>query len=153
MNKLIDEFRQVREQFISIVDKFPTDRREEILFDQWNLKQVLINMARWDNCLADNLVFLKEGQQPPFYGKVNDFNQKSQEIGRSWSWDKAYNEFISGGKRLIKEHEFLPENLWEAKFWPDKNSTPTKFFQIVIKHYLHDHLPLVKRWLIVRPRK
>lgn len=148
MNPLLEEFKKVREEFIGVVNKFPKDKREEILFDQWSLKQVLVHMARWDNCLSDNVEYLLEGKEPPFYGKVNDFNVVSQNLCKDWDWDKTYQEFLKGGERLIKTYESLAENLWGQKFWRDKNSTPEKFLKIVMHHYKKEHLPYLKKILI-----
>lgn len=83
MNQLLDEFKKVREEFIKIINKFPRNKREEILFDKWNLRQVLAHMQRWDNCLSDNVEYLLKGKEPPFYGKVDDFNTESQRLCRS----------------------------------------------------------------------
>jgi len=140
MNPLLEEFKKIREEFIQVVDKFPKEKRERLLFDQWNLKQVLIHMARWDNCLSDNVEFLLKG-------KEDDFNASSQELCKDWDWEKTYSEFLKGGERLIKTYEALAENHWTKKFWKDKNSTPEKFLKIVTKHYSEEHLPMVRKIL------
>jgi len=144
MNRLLEEFKKVREDFIEIINKFPVNKREEVLFDKWNLRQVLAHMQRWDNCLSDNVDYLKQGKEPPFYGKVNDFNAVSQDLCKDWDWNKTYEEFLKGGERLIKTYKSLPENLWNQRFWKDKNSTPLKFLKIVTNHYKEEHLPLLK---------
>lgn len=147
MTSLLEDFKKVREEFIGVVNKFPKDKQEEILFDQWNLKQVLIHMARWDNCLSDNVEYLKKGEEPPFYGKEDNFNAASQLLCKDWNWDKTYQEFLKGGERLIKTYESLAENLWTQKFWKTKNSTPEKFLQIVTHHYSYEHLPIVRKMM------
>lgn len=146
MNQL-DHFKKVREELIQAFDDFPKERREEILFDKWSLRQILIHISRWDKALTENLRFLKEEKEPPFYGKVSDFNQESMEVGKSWSWDEAYSEFIKVGEKFIEEYESLKEDQWEKKFWGNKGSTPVKFLQIQIKHYEHEHLPEIRKYL------
>lgn len=141
MDTYIQKFISARQTFIDTIDTFPIDKRESILFDKWSLKQILIHMVFWDTCIAENIAFLKKGQEPPFYGKVNDFNQLSIEKGKNWDWKKTYHEFINAGKRLIGEYETLPEEKWDQKFWKTKNSTPKKLLHIVTKHYSHEHLP------------
>lgn len=141
----LDHFKKIREEFIKVVDSFPKEKREDVLFDEWNLKQVLIHISRWDTILADNVKLLKEGKEPPFYGGVNDFNDKSMKMGKDWIWDKAYKEFIEAGQRAISEYESLNNELWETKFWKDKSATPLKFLGIETKHYEHEHLPVIKK--------
>lgn len=145
MNPLLEDFKNIREEFIKVVDQFPKEKRELALFDKWNLRHVLAHMTRWDNCLSDNVEFLLKGKEPPFYGKVDDFNAVSQSLCKDWNWDKTYKEFLKGGERLIKTYENLAENLWDKTFWKDKNSTPLKFLKIVTNHYKEEHLPLVKK--------
>ena len=147
MNTLLNSYKEARKSFIQAVDKFPKQKREEALFDKWSLKQLITHIAGWDNCIADNVRYLKEGKEPPFYGTVNDFNAKSVETGKDWSWDKAYQKFIKGGERVIKEYESLESDLWSIPFWAGKNSTPEKFFKIVTKHYSHEHLPQVLKYV------
>lgn len=147
MNPLLGDFKKVREEFIEIINKFPINKREETLFDKWNLRQVLAHMQRWDNCLSDNVDYLLKGKEPPFYGKVDDFNAVSQGFCKEWDWDKTYKEFLKGGERLIKTYEGLAETLWSHKFWKDKNRTPEKFLKIVTNHYKEEHLPTVKKIL------
>lgn len=131
---------------ITAVSHFPVSKREAKLFDQWSLKQVLIHMAGWDNCIADNVQYLKKQQEPPFYGNVDGKNAASVEAGKHWSWEKAYDEFIKAGERVIHEYETLAPDLREVKFWKKRNSTPAKFLKIVTNHYSKDHLPEVQKW-------
>jgi len=145
MNYLIRAFIAARKEFTTSVDAFPEAQREAILFGNWSLKQILIHIIFWDTCIADNVALLKTGKEPPFYGKVNDYNQQSIEKGKSWSWEKTYQEFKLSGERVIREYETLPKEKWEAKFWKNKNSTPKKFLNILIEHYLHEHLPEIKK--------
>lgn len=145
MNDLIWTFVTARKEFTTAVDTFPKTQRETVLFENWSLKQILIHIVCWDNCIADNVSLLKAGKVPPFYGKVNDYNQQSMEKGKSWDGKKTYHEFQKAGERVIKEYETLPKEKWEAKFWKSKNSTPKKFLNILIQHYLHEHLPEIKK--------
>lgn len=147
MNKLILAYKEAREKAIDAVNKFPLDKRTEVLFENWSLREVIIHMAGWDNCIADNVKYQKEGKEPPFYGKVDDFNKSSVEKGVGLSWEQAYEEFIKAGERVIQEYESLPENLWNTPFWKDKKSTPASFLKIVTKHYEEEHLPLIRKFL------
>jgi hypothetical protein len=147
MKALLDSYKKARETFINAVDKFPKQKREEALFDKWNLKQLISHIGGWDNCIADNVKYLKEDKEPVFYGAVDSFNARSIEEGKNWNWEKAYAEFIAGGERVIKEYETLDPALWDAKFWKTKSSTPEKLLKIVTQHYNHEHLPQLLKYL------
>jgi len=143
VNTSLNAYKEARELFIDAVDKFPKQKIEKALFDKWNLKQLMTHIAGWDNCIADNVKYLKEGKEPVFYGTVDSFNAKSTDEGKSWNWEKAYKELVKGGERVIKEYETLDPKLWNIQFWKTKSSTPEKFLKIVTRHYNHEHLPQI----------
>lgn len=146
---MIQQFAKARQEFIDAVERFPKDKRAMVLFDRWSLKEILTHIAGWDNCIANNIICIKKNQEPPHYGKVDDFNKNSVEKGRRWNWERAYKEFIKGGELIVREYGSLPEALWDKKFWPTKNSTPRKFLQIVTHHYLRDHLPEIRKTIFL----
>lgn len=148
VNTLLQAFIEAHQKFVKAADHFPLDKREQILFDKWSLKQILIHIAGWNNCIADNVAFLKENKEPPFYGKVDDHNKQSITNGKNWSWDKTRSEFEKSFRRICAEYSTLPENLWNRRFWAKKNSTPEKFLKIVTKHYQKEHLPEIQAHLL-----
>lgn len=147
MGKLISDYQKARQSFIKAIDMFPKDKREEVLFDKWSLKQLITHLSGWDNYIANSAKYLKYDQERPFYGSVDEYNAKSVAKGKDWSWIKAYNEFIKGGGRVIKECEKLDDGLWNTMLWINKSSTLEKFIKIQTKHYLHEHLPQVTKYI------
>lgn len=143
--QLINAYKKARQEVIKAIDEFPSDKREEKLFDDWKLREVIIHLTGWDNYLANGIKSLKEGREPSHYGKVDDFNKNSINNGRNLGWEGAYKEFIKAGERVIKEYESLADNLWNAYFWKTKKLTPAKFLKTLTEHYEEEHLPAIKK--------
>ncbi|NTU46156.1 ClbS/DfsB family four-helix bundle protein [Candidatus Roizmanbacteria bacterium] len=140
----LNNFVTARNQFIAVIDNFPVEKRLTVLFDKWSLRDILVHIAGWDRAITENIRDLKQGNEPPFYGKIDDFNANSIEHGKNWTWEKTYIKFVQAGEKMIYEYETLSDGLWEKPFWKSKNSTPAKFLKIETKHYFHEHLPEIK---------
>jgi hypothetical protein len=143
---LVQKLQQLHKDLTNIVNEFPKDKREAVLFDKWSLKDVLTHMAGWNKCLKQNLDFLEQKKDPPHFGKVDDFNAKIVKESRKYKWEDVFNDFVNSGEYLITSYKELSSRLFDNKFWPDKSSTPRKFLNIVIEHY-EEHSQKVKTLL------
>ncbi len=145
--QLVNQFTQVRKDFLEALKQFPKDKVEEILFGEWSLKDVLSHFAGWDKFFTEILRLLKEGQDIPHWGNINKFNEKSVGRRKDWSWDEVYDEFVSAGEQFIKEYSDLPEELANSLFWGGKGYTPIKILKVNVHHYEKTQLLEMKKLL------
>ncbi len=140
-------FKSDVDEFLILVDKFPEDRRLEVLFGEWNLKDVLAHMNHWAIHDLECIENLMEGKEPYWAPDVDEFNKEGILKRKDWKWMKVYEEFVDLKARLIDAYSSLPFGLWNKKFWPKRKFTPKKFLEIDIYHYEHDHTPEIRKVL------
>lgn len=147
MKDLVDEYKQVRLEFIQIISKFPENKREEVLFDKWSLKDIIAHLSGWTDHQIDVFRDLKIGKIPESPGLVKNYNDEQVNKRSKWSFEKVLEEFLSSTDKLIKEFENLPKSLLDKKIWPDKRFTPKIYFEFELEHYTKVHLPQIKKKL------
>lgn len=140
MEDPISRLQHAQQTFLETVEKFPQDRREEILFGRWSLKNVLAHMAAWNLYTIQCLEDLQAGKEPPFNLRVNQFNSQEIKRRKSWGFEKVLEELKSSSEALTASYRRLPTELWDQKFWAQRKWTPRKFLAVDIKHYQKDHL-------------
>jgi 8-oxo-dGTP diphosphatase len=141
--KEIDAFVKAHLSLYKILVSFPLDKTSEVLFDNWSIKEVVIHMYRWNEIITSNIQSVLNNEEPKYYGSVQEFNENSTKDSVQTTWQEALNEFDKSGKNLFKAYLNFPENLFEQKFWTAKSSTPLKFLNILTKHYLEEHTPVI----------
>ena len=142
--ELVREYGEVRSEVKRLIDLFPGGVREKILFDKWNLKDVIAHLSGWDIYDTMAVKALLEGREPEWGGGVDEFNRTSTEKRKDWSFEEVYAEFISVGEELIRVSLDLPEECWEKKFWQNREYTPKSMLEIDIEHYRKEHLGELK---------
>jgi hypothetical protein len=145
MDILIAEFSRAKQDFIEALDKFPKEKREEILFGEWSLKDLLAHLSGWMIAAAENVRCLKEGKIPPWVVSIDDFNKKNVAERKNWDWRKVYKELVETSRKFIEEYVSLPKESWQKKYWPDKSLTPQRILEIEIRHWKKTHLPQMMR--------
>jgi hypothetical protein len=140
-------FGEVRAEFLEVLRAFPAARRNEILFGEWSLKDVVAHLIGWDAYFADILASLKAGKEPPYWGSISRFNEPSVQRRRSASWEVVHDEFVVAGDEFLLRYAQLSPNLWHVRFWKGKRYTPATILDVNLHHYAKSHLPQVKRHL------
>lgn len=145
--KLLQEFKKLYKETKEIIDAFPLEKREKILFGRWSLKDIVAHLNHWAE--HDLMCFkaLKEGKEPYWMPDVDDYNAEGVEIRKNKSWKDVYNEFNSLLGQVINEYETLPNDLWKKKFWKNRKFTPLKFLKVDIDHYKSEHLPRLRKYI------
>lgn len=145
MEELIKEFRKVRDELITAVNKFPQSKREEPLFEKWSLKDLLAHFSGWDLYIVQSVQHLVGGEKIAHFGTVDAFNKLSVSTRKDWPFGAVHKEFVNGGEILAREFEKLPRAFWRKKFWLAKAFTPMKLFKINIEHYKKIHLKAISK--------
>lgn len=148
MKILVSEFKQARKNFIRLINTFPKERIELILFNKWNLKNILAHLSGWAKYQKDTLRQLKKGIKIEVSKNLKDsINNDFVASREKWHWDRVYHEFLKLSRDLIKEYESLPAGLWKNKIYHDKKDTVEDFIKIEINHYSKTHGPKIKEVL------
>lgn len=144
MWKLLEDFKKTRRDLVMVVEKFPKNRREEILFGDWSLKDILAHLNNWILHDISCLEKLKQGKEPFWEPSVESFNNRAIQRRKNNAWDEIYDEFISLGDELIEKYQKLPVNLRKTKIWDNKDFTPEKSLEVDIGHWKNHLQEIVK---------
>lgn len=148
MKTLVNEFKSVRKDLIRIIDSFPGEKRELVLFDKWSLKNILSHLSGWAKYQTDVLVQFERGEKIKISKNLKVLINEDFVFQRlKWNWDRVYREFLETSEKLIKEYEDLPGELWEKKLYDDKETTMKDFIKTEINHYKNTHGPQIKQFL------
>lgn len=143
-DKLLNEYKNIQHEVKTLIDKYPEEKREKIIFDKWSLKDVVAHLNHWMehdiNCLEN----LLSGTEPHWYPDVEEFNKSGVDSRKNKTWDEVYEEFISLSENLIKLYKDLPINLRNKSFWKNRNETPITFLDEDISHWQGEHIPSLK---------
>jgi hypothetical protein len=135
MEKLLNDFKEARETLINAINDFPADKRDDKLFGEWSLKDVVAHFAAWDIYFTEVLKPLTANKSVPYYGKIKDFNDAHIAKQRDWNWDRVYSEFLKAGENFISDYQKLSPILFKKPFWPGKKYSPVNFLKINVEHY------------------
>lgn len=148
VNNLIKEFKEARADLIDTVKQFPKDKKEEVLFDKWSLKDILVHLTGWGLHQIDTLRKFQKGKRiiTPDNLKAS-INEDRVAKGKNVDWDTVFKQFINIGEELVLEYDSLPSSLWDRRIWATKEITPKECIQIEINHYKSTHGPQIKKVL------
>lgn len=141
----IKYFDKVRLEFLTEVQNFPKNKRKEKLFNEWDLKEVIMHLTEWDLYTVEIIEDLLQGIKPRHFGNVDKFNEISVANSADLGWDEAYENFIEAGGLFIDTYMNLPDEIWEMRFWINKKSTPLKYLGIQTRHYENEHLKEIRK--------
>jgi len=145
MEDLTNELKTAKAKLIRLVDSFPREKRELVLFDKWSLKDILSHLSGWAKYQIETLKQIKRGDEvrSPKNLKIT-INESLVSLRQKWSWDKVYQEFLRLSEELVNEYENLPEKLWKRQIVKSKQPTVEDFIKIEINHYRKTHGPQIK---------
>lgn len=147
MDKPISRFVEVRNQLLEALRRFPARSRNEILFAEWTLKDVVAHLAGWDQYFTAILECLETGEKAPFWGNMTEFNKASVGKRKSAPWKAVYDEFVAAGEEFMRRYGELSEETANTRFWKGRPYTPAMIIEINVHHYAKSHLPEIEKKL------
>ena len=147
-SELLNEFTKISEELDNLIQKFSSERREEVVFDKWSLKNVVSHLNHWMIHDLDCLNVLLNGKVPYWEPDVEEFNRKGVEARSNNNWDQVYTEFVELKNKLLTLYKEIPEDLRNKRIWPDKNETPTRFLEEDIQHWRDEHITSLNNFFI-----
>jgi hypothetical protein len=152
LDERISEFRRVRAILLDVLDQYPDDRVDEVLFDEWSLKSVVAHLSGWDRYFTDILRDLESGRKALYWGSIQEFNEGSVAHRIDLNWSDVYKEFIEAGEAFIESYRQASPSLVEEKFWANRSYTPAEILEVNIHHYAESHLPQLEAGLAIIQR-
>lgn len=130
------------------VDRFPKEKRELILFDQWGLKDILIHLTGWAKYQTKTLKEVQKGKllENPA-NLISLINEDFVAKRKNLSWERIYQNFLAASQKLVEEYRQLPDKFWQKKVYKNKATTVADFIKIEINHYQKTHGPQIKKAL------
>ena len=158
--KSVRNFVDIKDEISSIIEKFPQERRLDMLFDKWCLKDVVAHLSNWMVHDIDCLRAVKEDREPYWEPEVDEFNRKGVNERKEKPWNEIYGEFEKLRTELAKLYETLPDGLWNKPIWQGKNETAKLFLREDLSHWKNEHLGDLKEkletatasWIIPKAR-
>lgn len=145
--ELIQKYKEARADFIRAITQFPTEKREEVLFGEWSLKQLFTHLNGWDLFLTKAIKNLKADSKEIFPDTAEGLNETTLSNHKNSNWDDIYKEFEDSGMNLFKELENLSEEDWSKALWSNNGMSTKDFLGILTGHINDEHLPLVKKFI------
>jgi hypothetical protein len=149
--RLVKRFAQVRSDLMKTVSGFPEDKTEEAVCGDWDIKEVLAHIAGWDTYFTMIARRLRMGEEVPYWGdnpfwgenmeKRNEGLVKERE-GRTW--DEVRDEFVKASGEFLKEYSNLEGEVWNRRFWGQRNPTPAWVVKHNVEHY-EEHREEIER--------
>jgi len=146
MKDRVAQFAQVRDDLLGALERFPADRVGEPVCGMWDLRCVLAHIAGWDGYFVEIVKRLRAGDQVPYWGDIDAFNEASVEEREGKTWDEVKDEFVKTGAIFIEVYGDLEKGLWRRRFWKQGKPTPVWVVEINAAHY-REHLEEIEKTL------
>lgn len=153
MNELVKEYIEARQELINLVSKFQKEKRENVLFGNWTLKDIIAHLTGWAEHQTEVLQNLRKNKINKRIENIQAYNRQSVAKRKVINLNETYEEFIKITDSLISEYMDLPKNLWKKTIWKNKKYTPEKYITIEIRHYRKTHGPQIQEFLKNHPPK
>lgn len=146
-NRHLTKFKEIEDKLQILILKFPANRREEIIFDKWSLKNVVSHLSHWMDhdifCLNSFLNNIEPFWEP----NVEEFNSKGVETRKDKKWEEVFSEFVELKSKLLNLYSKIPSNLVNKKIWEDHNETPLSFLNEDVIHWQNEHIKQLEEFL------
>lgn len=134
---------KARQDLINIINIFPVEKREQIIFDKWSLKDLVGHISGWDILTVEVLKNIKQNKLSKWLYSVDEMNKISVQARKPKPWKTIYEEFINASQELVNQYSSIPGDLWEKPLFSGKKFNAAKFLKIDLDHYL-EHLEQIK---------
>ncbi len=142
VNLLITELESAIKEMTSAVNNFPENKRNEIVFGEWTIKDVMSHFSGWNLLTIKQLGLLTSGKPPMDWIKdsqLDAFNKYEVEKRSGKSWDQIYDEFTASWGNLLNKYKSLSLDNWKSQYGPSAEDTPHKSINVDIEH-IQEHL-------------
>lgn len=136
-DRALTEFESLMLQLFIAVGKFPANRRDEILFGEWSIANIVAHLSAWNLVTIDGLKRLVDGKEITAWiadDQTNQFNADAIKKRRKFSWKKLVSELEDTYAQLFDCYEALSPREWGMQFGPIPNATAMNSLNTDIDH-------------------
>jgi ribosomal protein S18 acetylase RimI-like enzyme/uncharacterized damage-inducible protein DinB len=102
---------------------------------KWTIAEIIAHLTAWDQFILESRLLMNSEEEFPAAPKVEEFNSKAAEYGRTHSKEIVINDFIECRKRFIEILQKIDSPNLEKPFY--KNYTLLQYIGGFIEHDLH----------------
>jgi hypothetical protein len=150
---LIARLRADMARLLAAVSHIPEERRGQVIYDGWAVKEILAHIAAWDREIARGLDELLAGRRPAFVSyREDEFNAQTAQASRGKSLADVRAEVQDAHEQLISRVEGLTDDQWQqpsAYQWSDQTlMTIASLFGYTYKGQTHyaGHAAEIDEW-------
>lgn len=122
--------------WVSSLNEFSEELwRTQIVVGKWTIAEIIAHLTAWDQFIIESRLLIKSEEDFPAAPKVEEFNSKAAEYGRTHSKEIVINDFIDSRKRFIEILQKTDSTNWDKPFY--KNYTMLQYIGGFIEHDLH----------------
>ncbi|MCO5226117.1 MAG: hypothetical protein M9953_12335 [Thermomicrobiales bacterium] len=122
------------------------DLEEPGITGDWNGRQTLVHIARWDEVTTEMILRDHFGELPGVneYGDYEGWNLRWAAIDADIPLEAAWQRYHSAHEAIVRTMRWLPDSSWNAyvRGWVREAS---------LNHYRH-HAETTQRWIATRSR-
>ena len=147
MKNNIQTFIHLHQQLLKLVEKMPEAKRNQPLFNKWDLKDILAHLTAWNKLNAYHTQCAQQNQNFKWVADTDEFNKNNIQKAKNKTWEQVINNFNTSAENLINTFKNLPEQSWDKKCGPQNKYSPRIFLQCSIDHYQTEHIPQIHKAL------
>lgn len=103
LDELLEENARARAELLEVVDAIPAQLRLEPELDGWSVKDIIVNIAAWQDGYAQALELMARGERPrvPDYedDDIDGFNARRQQDAAGDSWEQTLGRLRAARER------------------------------------------------------
>jgi uncharacterized damage-inducible protein DinB len=103
LDELIEENGKARAELLEVVDSIPMQQRVEPSLDGWSVRDIIVNIAAWQDGWAHALELIAQGERPRVPGfednDIDAFNAMKQREAAGESWEQSMGRLRAARER------------------------------------------------------
>jgi uncharacterized damage-inducible protein DinB len=103
LDELIEENAKARAELLEVVDSIPAQQRLEPSLDGWSVRDIIVNIAAWQDGWAHALELIAQGERPRVPGfednDIDAFNAMKQREAAGESWEQSMGRLRAARER------------------------------------------------------
>ena len=140
MKNDIKELIAVCNKLTTAIENFPQEKRDEILFGDWSIKDSIAHINGWNLQRIKEINQFINGEQVE---KIYDFdalNEVEVNKRKGMSWDDLLKEFKDSCSKLIDVFNSVDAGFYDVPIWQGSRMTIKDWLRTDIDHMKGEHL-------------
>ena len=92
MKKKLTKLEKVINRSLMLISKAPPDKRNNLRFGEWDLKDVLAHLSGWCQHQLECFAAMEEKREPIWREGINDYNNQQVRLRRKRDWNEVFSE-------------------------------------------------------------